>query len=138
VDMNDLLSGLGNTRNNSSCNTKGCDCHNSGIGGIGGNNSIIWIIILLCFCYGGFGQAKGVGTVCACKKKHCKEYCRCGTGVGSGFGLGSCFGTGCGTGIGSGFGCWWIIILVFLFACGNKQSKGCTNNIINLDNCDEE
>jgi hypothetical protein len=28
--------------------------------------------------------------------------------------------------------------LILLFTCGNKQNRGCTNNIINLDNCDEE
>ena len=44
------------------------------------------------------------------------------------------FGGGCG---GSGNGGWWIIILILLFTCG-RQNKGCSNNIINLDNCDEE
>jgi hypothetical protein len=135
--MNDLLSGLGNSRNNASCNTKQCGCGGGGLGGFGGNNSIIWIILLLCFCCGGLGQGQGRGTVCGCKKKHCKELCRCGSNNYGGFGLGSGFGSGCGSGFGSGFGCWWIIILVLLFTCnGNKQNRGCTNNIINLDNCD--
>lgn len=140
MDMNDLLSGLGNSRNNSSCNTKKCDCGSGGFGGFGGgNNSIIWIILLLCFCCGGFGKGQGIGTVCACKKKHCKEYCKCGSddyGYGGLGGFGG-FG-GFGGGLGSGYGCWWIIILLLLCTCNGKQNRGCTNNIINLDNCDEE
>jgi hypothetical protein len=131
VDMNSLLSGLANSQNNACCPTKKCGC--------GNNNSIIWIIILLCLC-GGFGQGKGNNCVYGCKKKHCKKYCKCScndscgceTGCGTGgLGLGG-FG-----GLGSGAGCWWIIILVLLFTCG-KQNRGCSNNIINLDNCDEE
>jgi hypothetical protein len=129
VDMNSLLSGLGNSRNNECCSTKKCDCNDGG--GFGGNNSIIWIIILLCCCCGGFGKGQSCGTVCACKKKHCKEYCRCGCDSGYG-GFGGGFG-----GFGGG-NCWWIIILVLLFTCNGRQNRGCTNNIINLDNCDEE
>ena len=127
MDMNSLLSGLGNSRNNDCCSNKKCDCND---GGFGGNNSIIWIIILLCCC-GGFGKGQSCGTVCACKRKHCKEYCRCGCDSGHG-GFGGGFG-----GFGGG-NCWWIIILVLLFTCNGRQNRGCTNNIINLDNCDEE
>lgn len=128
MDMNSLLSGLGNSRNNDCCSNKRCECNN---GNFGGNNWIILIIILL-FCCGGFGQGQGCGTVCACKKKHCREMCRCGSDAGFGGGFGG-FG-----GFGGGNGCWWIIILIFLFACNGRQNRGCSNNIINLDNCDEE
>jgi hypothetical protein len=138
VDMNSLLSGLANSQNNGCCSTKKCGCG-------GNNNSIIWIIILLCIC--GCGQGKGHGSNCfyGCKKKHCKKYCKCSccdscgcdSGHDGGFGgLGSGFGGFGGLGSG-GFGCWWIIILILLCTCG-KQNRGCSNNIINLDNCDEE
>jgi len=131
MDMNSLLSGLADSQKNGSnkgCNNNDNDCNNGG--GFGGGNSIIWIIVLLLlFCSQGQGQDNG--TVCGCDPKHCKELCRCGSS-GSGNGL---FGLG---GLGGGSGI-WIIILILIFACsGGKQNKGCTNNIINLDSCDEE
>jgi len=135
MDMNSLLSGLAESQKSES---KGCKCNNGGGGcNNGGGNSIVWIIVLLLiFC--SQGQGRG-GTVCGCKPKHCKEYCRCGgdepVGYGGGFGLGG-FGGGCGGGSGI-----WIIILILIFACsGNngRNNKGCTNNIINLDSCDDE
>jgi hypothetical protein len=131
VDMNSLLSGLASAQNNGNSPNKQC-CNNNN-GGFGGN-SIIWIIVLL-FLFVGQGQGHVGGTVCGCKKKHCKELCRCGNNNPVGCGIG---GLGSLGGLGSGYGCWWIIILVLLFACGGNQKKGCTNNIINLDNCDEE
>ena len=143
MDMNSLLSGLAESQKNGSkkcdCNNNhndGCGCNNGGGFG-GGGGSIIWIIILLIlFC--GQGQGRDCGTVCGCDPKHCKELCRCGSSNSGGFGLGG-FGGGFGGGCGGGSGI-WIIILILLFACGgnNRQSKGCTNNIINLDGCDEE
>ena len=142
MDMNGLLSGLADSQKNGSnkscnCNNNGGGCNNDGIGGFGGGGSIIWIIILLIlFC--GQGQGQDNGTVCGCDPKHCKELCRCGPSTNNGiFGLGG-FGGGCG-GYGGGSGI-WIIILILLFACsGNgRNNKGCTNNIINLDSCDDE
>jgi len=138
MDMNSLLSGLAESQKNGSNSNKNCGCNNNGNGG---GNSIVWIIVLLLiFC--SQGQAPVSGTVCGCKPKHCKEYCRCGVsepvGYGGGLGLGG-LGGGCG-GFGGGSGI-WIIILILLFACtGNngRNNKGCTNNIINLDSCDEE
>lgn len=135
MDMNGLLSGLASAQGNTGGNKKCCNNNNNnGIGGFGGGNSIIWIIIILLIFCGGFGGQQDCGTVCGCEKKHCKELCRCGGGsnVGGFGGLGG-FGGGCG----SGFGIWWIIILIFLFSCGNNQNKGCTTNIINVDDCDE-
>lgn len=140
--MNSLLSGLSSGKGNSGGN---CNCGNGGgscdVGGgcgggcgTGGGNSIIWIIILLCLC-GGFGKGQECGTVCGCEKKHCKELCKCGSSNSGGFcGFGG-FGGGCGGGSGI-----WIIIILLLCFCGGsgKQGKGCTNNFINLDNCEEE
>lgn len=127
MDMNSLLSGLASSQKPGS----GKNCGTGGLGGFGGGNSIIWIIILLCLC-GGFGQGAETGSVCACKKKHCKEYCKCGFDSGVG-GLG---------GFGGGNGCWWIIILLLLCTCGTgiggRGGRGCTTNIINVDDCDEE
>ena len=126
MDMNSLLSGLASSQNNGCCPTKKCGCG-------GNNNSIILIIIILLCCCGGFGQGRRNESFCGCKPKHCKKYCRCDCedkcedGFGGGFG--GCFG--------GGFGCWWIIILILLFTCG-RQNRGCSNNIINLDSCDEE
>ena len=140
MDMNGLLSGLADAQKNGS--NKSCNCNNKGnCGGdglFGGGGSIIWIIVLLLlFCSQGQGQ--DCGTVCGCEKKHCKELCRCGSSAnGNGiFGLGGLGGGLGGCGGGSGI---WIIILILLLVCsGNgKQNKGCTNNIINLDSCEEE
>ena len=67
---------------------------------------------------GGFGQGQDCGTVCGCEPKHCKELCRCGSSNNGGLcGLG---GLG---GLGSGNGCWWIIILILLFACGMAKQR---------------
>lgn len=134
MDMNSLLSGLADSQKNGS---KSCSCNNNGNNGnCGGNggNSIIWIIVLL-FLFCGQGQQDS-GTVCGCDPKHCKELCRCG-GSSNGNGIFGLGGLGGGCGGGSGI---WIIILILLFVCsGNgRQNKGCTNNIINLDSCDEE
>jgi len=131
MDMNSLLSGLAESQKNGS---KKCDCNNNNNNNNGGGNSIIWIIVLLLlFCCQGQGQDSGI--VCGCDPKHCKELCRCGPSTGGGFGLGG-FGGGCG-GFGGGSGI-WIIILILLFACSGGRNKGCTNNIINVDGCDEE
>ncbi|MFT5871766.1 MAG: hypothetical protein ACI8WT_000687 [Clostridium sp.] len=135
--MNSLLSGLAESQKNGG--NKNNNCNNNGNcgggGGFGGGGSIIWIIVLLLiFC--GQGQGQDCGTVCGCEKKHCKELCRCGGSTNNGiFGLGG-LGGGCG-GLGGGSGI-WLILLLIVFACGGNQKKGCTNNIINLDNCDEE
>ncbi|MBX4258352.1 hypothetical protein KTC96_17315 [Clostridium estertheticum] len=143
--MNSLLSGLAESQKNGSnkscnCNNDGGGCNNGGNcgggfgGGFGGGSGIWIIVLLLLFCCQGQGQDNG--TVCGCEPKHCKELCRCGSSSnGNGyFGLGG-FGGGCGGGSGI-----WIIILILLLVCsGNgRQNKGCTNNIINLDSCDDE
>jgi hypothetical protein len=135
MDMNSLLSGLADSQK--SGNNKSCNCNNNGggcdNGGIGGGSGIWIIVLLLLFCSQG---QQDNGTVCGCDPKHCKELCRCGSSTtGNGiFGLGG-LGGGCGGGSGI-----WIIILILLLVCsGNgKNNKGCTNNIINLDGCDEE
>lgn len=129
MDMNSLLSGLAQSQNNGS---KKCDCdNNNNNNGILGGNPIIWIIVLLFLCGGLGGQNNG--TVCGCDPKHCKELCRCGGTNNNGlFGLGGLNGA-CGGGSGI-----WLILLLIVFACGGNQKKCCTNNIINLDNCDEE
>ena len=137
--MNSLLSGLscgkGNSGGKCNCGNGGRDCDDRG--GCGGGNSIIWIIILLCLC-GGFGQGQNTGTVCGCKPKHCKELCRCGSSNTGGYGGFGGFG-GFGGGCGGGSGIWLIIILLLCFCGGNgRQGKGCTNNFINLDNCEED
>lgn len=126
--MNDLLSGLASAQGKPGGGHGGGDqCGGGNLGGIFGGGSIIWIIILLFLC-GGLGHGEDCGTVCACKPKHCKELCKCGSSSNNG-GLFGGFG-----GLGSGNGCWWIIILVFLFACGN-QNKDCRPK--NIDCCDE-
>lgn len=128
MDMNSLLSGLAESQKNGS---KKCDCDNNNNNN--GGNSIIWIIVLLLlFC--SQGQVDS-GTVCGCDPKHCKELCRCGPSKTGGFGLGGLTGGLGGCGGGSGI---WIIILILLFACSGGKNKGCTNNIINLDGCEEE
>ena len=121
MDMNSLLSGLAESQKNGS---KKCDCDNNNNNG--GNSIIFIIILLILFC--SQGQVRDSGTVCGCDPKHCKELCRCGPISSGGFGLG---GFGGGSGI-------WIIILILLFVSSGRQNKGCTNNIINLDGCDEE
>jgi len=127
MDMNSLLSGLAESQKNGS---KKCDCDNDRNNG--GSSIILIIILLILFC--GQGQ-RDSGTVCGCDPKHCKELCRCGPSSSGGFGLGG-FGGGCG-GFGGGSGI-WIIVLILLFVSTGRQNKGCTNNIINLDGCDEE
>ncbi|MBU3161293.1 hypothetical protein KPL37_16400 [Clostridium frigoris] len=136
MDMNDLLSGLADSQKNGS--NKSCNCNNDGGGcnnggGLGGGSGIWIIVLLLLFCSQGQGQDNG--TVCGCEPKHCKELCRCGGSSNNGlFGLGG-LGSGCGGGSGI-----WIIVLILLLVCsGNgRNNKGCTNNIINLDSCDED
>ncbi|MCB2292937.1 hypothetical protein LGK95_05300 [Clostridium algoriphilum] len=134
MDMNSLLSGLAESQKNGSKKCD-CDCDNNRNNG---GSSIIWIIVLLLlFC--SQGQGADSGTVCGCEKKHCKELCRCGPSTnGNGiFGLGG-FGGGCG-GFGGGSGVWIIILILLLVCSGNgRNNKGCTNNIINLDSCDDE
>ena len=85
------------------------------------------------------GRREVGGSICGCDPKHVKKFCKvtCNDPCESdgGFGLGGFGGLGGGCGGGSGI---WILILILLFVSSGNQKKGCTNNIINLDNCDEE
>ncbi len=74
------------TATNCGCNNNGNGCNNTGL--FGGNNSCLWIILLLLFCGGNNGNGCGCG----------------GNGLfGASDGNGSC--------------CEWIILLLILSSC---------------------
>jgi hypothetical protein len=128
--MNGLLSGLASAQGNQG-NQGGNNNGKGGHGGFGGGG-LIWIIALLFLVGGaGLGGQNESPVVCGCDPKHVKKLCKVGGSTGNGYG-----GLGLGgitNGLGADGGGIWIIIILLLFFCNGNKSRGCTNNIINVD-----